>query len=134
MARIGKKETVLIVDDEEMVGDMLARTLDRLGYSAITCTSPCGALSLLSGDPGRIDMVIVDEIMPEMRGTQLTAQLLKIKDDLPVIMVTGYGRLIPLEEVRAAGLRAVLLKPVFTEQLRLALEHLSANPKNVLLQ
>lgn len=122
MGRIGKKDTILVVDDEEMVGDTLTLTLNRLGYPAVTCSSPYEALRLFSREPERFDVAIVDEIMPEMRGTALATQLLRIKDDLPVILTTGYGNLISMEEVKAAGFRAVLLKPVLTEPLRMALE------------
>lgn len=135
MAQTVKKNTILVVDDEEDLGDMLTLMLTRLGHCAVACSSPVAALHLMKDQPERFDLAIVDEIMPQMRGTQLTRQLLGIKDDLPVILLTGHGALIPLEEARGAGLRAVLTKPVLKEHLRAALERVNMpRPPAFLLQ
>ncbi len=60
--------------------------LRRMGYSAIVCMKPREAFKLFAKTPERFDAVIVDELMPELRGTQLTMQLLKVKDDIPVVL------------------------------------------------
>ena len=100
---------------------MIGETLVRMGYSAAVCTHPQDALELFTQTPERFDAVIVDELMPELRGTQLTMQLLKMKDDLPVLLMTGHGDKITVDEVRQSGVRATLIKPVLRERLELAL-------------
>ncbi len=104
-----------------MVGDVIGEMLGRMGYSAAVCTDPQDALELFTQTPERFDAVIVDEVMPELRGTQLTVQLLKVKDDIPVILMTGHGHKITLDEVRQSGVRATLIKPVLRERLEVAL-------------
>ncbi len=91
--------------------------LTQFGYSAVTCNSPYGPLRLLSSGPDMFDAAMVDDIMSEMKGTDLVIELLRIKDDVPVILVKGYGDMIPLEQVRATGFSAALAKPVLKEHL-----------------
>lgn len=111
------RTSILVVDDDRQFTEVTCAMLARLGYTAVACNSPRDALSLVSFGPGMFDAAIIDEIMPEMRGTQLALELLKIKDDMTLILVTGYGHLIPLEWVSAAGFRASLTKPVVKEEL-----------------
>ncbi len=121
-ARTAEKATILVVDDEALITEVMSNILTQLNYLCLTCNDPYEALNLFSNSPERIDIVIVDEIMPGMRGTDLTMRLLRIKDDLPVILMTGHGHLIPLDDVRRAGVREVLIKPVATEQIKMTIE------------
>lgn len=91
--------------------------LTRSGYSAHACTDPYHALYLFSRASERFDAVIVDEMMPGMKGTDLTRQLLQIKHDIPVLLVTGHADMISLEQIRESGVYAVLMKPVSRERL-----------------
>lgn len=103
-----------------MVGQMLR----RMGYLAVVCVRPEDGLKLFSKAPERFDAVVVDEIMPGLKGTQLTKQLLRIKDDIPIVLMTGHGNMISLEEVRGSGVRATLIKPIVKEYLKQALQGL----------
>ncbi len=118
---MGARQCILVVDDDETLGDMIGEMLVRIGYSAAVCTHPRDALTLFAQRPELFDAVIVDELMPELRGTQLTMQLLKMKGDLPVLLMTGHGDKITMNEVRRSGVRATLIKPVLRERLELAL-------------
>jgi len=118
-----RKKSILVVDDDDQFNEMMRATLTRLGYNAITCGSPHDALQLLSKAPELFDAAIVDAIMPEMKGTELAIEFLRIKDDMPVILVTGYGNLIPMEWVGAAGIRVALTKPVLREEIKEALSN-----------
>jgi DNA-binding NtrC family response regulator len=113
-----------VIDDDEAQAVMIRQMLCRMGYFAVSCTKPVNALSLFSKVPERFDAVIVDEIMPALKGTQLAVQLLKIKDDIPIILITGHGNMISLEQVRESGVRATLIKPVLREDLKIVLERL----------
>jgi DNA-binding NtrC family response regulator len=115
---------IFVIDDDEALAVMVRQMLRGMGYLAVSCTKPVDALSLFSRVPERFDAVIVDEIMPGLKGTQLAVQLLKIKDDIPIILITGHGNMISLEQVRDSGVRATLIKPVLREDLKIVLERL----------
>ena len=106
------KYRIMIVDDEEDVAEMLGQMLRRMGYESVACNKPEDALKLFLNTPERFDAVIVDEMMPVLTGTQLTRQLLKIKDDIAVILLTGHGDLISVDEARESGVRLTLTKPI----------------------
>ena len=114
----------MIVDDDEIVSRMIGDMVRRMGYLAVVCLNPIKALRLFSSAPERFDAVITDEIMPDLRGTQLAKRLLSIKDDTPIILITGSGDRITLEQIRKSGVRATLLKPVQREWLQKELTRL----------
>ena len=116
------KYRIFVVDDDEILADMTGQMLRLMGYSTMVCSKPLDALALFSEAPERFDAVIVDEMMPDLRGTQLAIQLLRVKDDIPIILMTGYGDTISVERVRKSGVRATLIKPVQKEKLEDALE------------
>ena len=120
------RHRILVVDDDEAMSGMLRQMLRRMGCSSVACNRPLDALTLFSRTPERFDAVIVDEIMPDLRGTQLAAQCLRVKNDIPIILMTGHGHMITLEEVRESGVRATLIKPVLRERLQLVLDGLLA--------
>jgi DNA-binding NtrC family response regulator len=115
---------ILVVDNDELVSDMVGQMVRRMGYLAVVCRRPMDALTLFSRVPERFDAVIVDEMMPDLRGTQLATHLLRIKDDIPIILMTGHGNMISLKEIRESGVRATLIKPVEKEWLQKALAEL----------
>jgi len=112
------KRRILVVDDDEIVSDMVGQMLRHLGYLSVVCRKPTDALTLFSRASERFSAVIVDEMMPDLRGTELTSRLLQIKDDIPVILITGHGDMISLEKIRKSGVRATLLKPVLMGRLQ----------------
>lgn len=120
------RHRILVVDDDEAVASMIGEMVRRMGCYSVTCNRPLDALALFSRVPERFDAVIVDEIMPGLRGTQLASQILRVKDDVPVILMTGQGHMITLGEVRESGVRATLIKPVLKERLQLVLDGLLA--------
>ena len=122
MTQTYKGGSILVVDDNSLFSGMLTTMLTDLGYASVPCNDPSKALRLFSSNPDRFDMAIVDEIMPDMKGTELAVELLKVKHDLPVVLLTGYGSAISLEQVRTVGFRSVLLKPLLKGDLRILLD------------
>ncbi|MFA5617467.1 MAG: response regulator [Syntrophorhabdaceae bacterium] len=112
MTREHAKDRILVVDDDELISEMVSEMLHRMGYLPVAYNSPTDALGLFSRSPERFDAVIVDEIMPGMRGTELAAKLLEIKEDIPIILITGHGDMTSLEKIRKSGVRATLIKPL----------------------
>jgi PAS domain S-box-containing protein len=111
------KERILFVDDEEMIREMAQELLEQLGYEVVSTTSSREALSLVKNGPSRFDLVITDQTMPGMTGLDLARKILLLQPNLPIILVTGFSHLVSQESVRAAGIRAMALKPLTRREL-----------------
>ena len=107
----GNGERILYVDDEEPLALLAQRMLLRLGYLVETKTRVLDALELLRAEPGRFDLVITDMTMPVMSGVDFAQRLVQMRPGLPVILTTGYPGSLKLEQIRAFGVREILLKP-----------------------
>ncbi|NVB78162.1 MAG: response regulator [Kofleriaceae bacterium] len=82
--------TVLVIDDEVLVRDVLARMIEDLGYAAMT--APDGPSGIRLVDEGEVDAVLVDLTMPLMSGADVVTALRKKKPNLPVVVCSGYDR------------------------------------------
>jgi|GEM_PF-1744134 len=107
----GGNETILFVDDEEMIIDMQSKMLLSLGYKVICRQSSIAALDLFKKNPFAFDVVITDQTMPHMNGYELSQQLLGIRPDIPVVLCTGFSEHVSEEKALEAGIRAFVLKP-----------------------
>jgi two-component system cell cycle sensor histidine kinase/response regulator CckA len=83
------KETVLVVEDDDVVRDLIARILRRHGYEILTAEGPEQALQIV-GRSQPIDLLLSDVIMPEMNGPELAAQILAIRPGLRVLYASGH--------------------------------------------
>ena len=81
-------ESILVLEDDDLVRDVVERTLRRLGYGVTTATRPSEALAL-SHDRA-FDLLITDVVMPEMTGDALAREVRKERPDLPVVFMSGY--------------------------------------------
>jgi two-component system, cell cycle sensor histidine kinase and response regulator CckA len=129
MAKERWRQRVLIVDDDRVVAGMLGELVKSSGYLSVVCNDPRGALALFARNPAKFDAAIVDEIMPALRGTELAGQLLQIKKQIPIILLTGHGGLVTMDQIRKSGVRATLIKPVFRGQLLSILDKLLKHRK-----
>ena len=75
-------------------------------------TESLDALKTIKADPSQFDLIITDQTMPELTGTELTREVLQIKPDMPVILCTGHSTVISEESALAAGIKKYLQKPV----------------------
>jgi PAS domain S-box-containing protein len=110
-------ERILIVDDDSEIAVMVAHMLASLGYHPEMATKGHEAIAKFCADPHRYDLVITDQIMPGMSGTQLAMQLLEARRTLPIILCTGFADAASTEEVRALGIRALVMKPIVMSDL-----------------
>jgi PAS domain S-box-containing protein len=90
MAAAPVLRTVLVIDDEDLVRDVVARMIEDLGYAAITAADGQTGLALVEHQV--IDAVLVDLSMPLMSGADVVSALRASKPDLPVILCTGFDR------------------------------------------
>jgi PAS domain S-box-containing protein len=86
----GGAETILIVEDEDLVRTLASRSLRERGYRVIEAHQGTDALRRLEADPGGIDLVITDVVMPEMGGRELARRLAGLRPSLPVLFISGY--------------------------------------------
>jgi signal transduction histidine kinase len=107
----GHGESILFVDDEEILASVGKKILERLGYSVTVKTRALEALAAVRAQPEAFALVITDLTMPVMDGVVLGGQLLKIQPRLPIILTTGYSRVMTAEKVRELGFRDLLNKP-----------------------
>lgn len=107
----GDGSTLLLVDDNELMRNALAITLEGLGYRVLVANGGNAALEVLRGDEG-IDVLVTDYAMPGMNGTELIRQVRRIAADLPVLLITGYAE--RLDEMPGI---TVLHKPFQLEDL-----------------
>jgi signal transduction histidine kinase/CHASE3 domain sensor protein/ActR/RegA family two-component response regulator len=118
---------VLYVDDEEALVTLITRRLTRMGYKVTGLTDPEAALCQFSAAPESFDAVVTDLAMPRFSGLELSRQVLALRPDIPVVIISGYVQ--PQDEAmaRTIGVRQVLLKPSTTEDLSNALDSLLRN-------
>jgi CheY-like chemotaxis protein len=108
---------ILFVDDEKSLADLGFQILNRLGYSVTTRTSSVEALELFTVQPEKFDLVITDMTMPNMTGDELAAKILDLRDDIPVILCTGYSERISKEKARYIGIKEFVHKPIIMNDL-----------------
>jgi signal transduction histidine kinase/ActR/RegA family two-component response regulator len=123
----GNGETVLLVDDDRPLVLLGEEMLAMLGYEPVGYCSSRAALEAVRADPRRFDLVLTDEIMPEMTGRELAAEIRRIRPDLPVVLMSGFAGSIDSGRIRAAGIREVLHKPLLSATIaRCLASHLRA--------
>ena len=116
-APVSATRTVLLVEDEESVRELLRKVLAGQGYRVLEARHGRDALLTLEEHPGTIDVVVTDVVMPEMNGRELVAQLTARRPGVPVLFISGYasGQLDTAGELPPG--HAFLAKPFSTEEL-----------------
>ena len=103
---------VLLVDDEQMVGEFMAELLGGWGLEVTVRRNPVEAERWLAADPERVDLVLTDQTMPKMTGLDLAGRVSALRPGLPVILYSGYADNIGADQLARYGVRALLRKPV----------------------
>ena len=104
-------ETILLVDDEEMIRDVGQKMLEQLGYTVMLAEDGESAVSIFRKKAQDIDLVILDLIMPGMDGGETLEKLLEIQPTVTVLLSSGYARNDHANAVMALGCKAFLQKP-----------------------
>jgi CheY-like chemotaxis protein len=108
----GRGETVMVVDDEPVLVAIAEETLAQLGFRPVGFDSSVAALQAFRADQEHFDVVLTDETMPNLTGTELTRQMRLLRPDIPVILMSGYSGAQLNERAQAAGALDVLHKPL----------------------
>ncbi len=110
-------ERILFVDDEAALVNVGKKMLSNLGYRVETRTSSHDALNIFKSDPGGFDLVITDLTMPHMTGDVLAQELVKTREDIPVILCTGFSKRMTEQKAKEIGIAAFLMKPLIMRQI-----------------
>jgi DNA-binding response OmpR family regulator len=121
-ASAGGAETLLIVDDEEVLVELLHRLVERHGYRALSAMSGKEALRLFDENRDKIDLVITDLMMPEMDGKQLAKELLQRDPSVRILISTGYSEPSDISFLLEAGARGIVMKPYQADKLLVAIQ------------
>ena len=111
-APLGGGEHVLVIEDEEAVGESTLRMLERGGYRATLVSDPVAAMAVMESSEG-FDLAVSDVVMPAVRGPALIAQLRRVQPDLPVLYMSGYVG----SEVDGEDIEPLVTKPFTADEL-----------------
>jgi PAS domain S-box-containing protein len=118
----GKEETILLVDDEEMVMDVGEQLLKKLGYGVLLAKDGEEAIELYRCHQRKIDAVILDMVMPSMDGGETYDRLKEVDPGIKVLLSSGYGVDGQANEILARGCNGFIQKPFSLSELSGKLE------------
>jgi len=113
------KETILVVDDEEMIVTPTVANLEALGYKTLAFTDPEAALEMVEKGTHAFDLVLTDMTMPKLSGFDLARKINQKLPDLPIILCSGFMDEIHPENAAANGIQSFISKPVTRDVLSL---------------
>ncbi len=127
------KITIMIVDDEEMMRNLLDKILSREGYNIIAANDGVHALEVLNEN--HVDLIISDMKMPRMNGFELLKHVKTDYPDIGIIIMTAYGDTYTVKDALLLGADEYITKPFKSYEISLVVERaywrlLSSNKEN----
>lgn len=113
---------ILVVDDESSIAQFMRDLLEEFKYKVTTTTSSKKAISLVKNAPSEFDLIITDQTMPELSGTEMIKLILDINPDVPVILCSGYNEQVNKQDAIKLGFSKYLRKPVNNKLLVASIE------------
>jgi len=110
-------ENILFVDDESAITDISQSVLSSLGYHVTAETKSLNALKKFEASPEAFDLVVTDQTMPGLTGTELAQLILKLNPDVPIILCSGYTSDITEDDIYAIGIKKFVDKPLHNRKL-----------------
>ncbi len=111
------RQTILVVDDEQMTVALIKRVLSEAGFHVITAQSGFECVEHFRRRPNNCDLVLLDLAMPIMDGEETFKYLREIRPDVPVVLCAGFIQPDCLERMMQAGLCGFLRKPLPPEEI-----------------
>ena len=105
-------QSIMFIDDDPKIVELVRRTLEPMGYKLTTFTDPTQALENLRGQADDYDLILTDLTMPAMTGLEFAKALFEIRPGMPVVLCTGYTEALTRKKVREMGFVELLIKPV----------------------
>ena len=107
----GGTETILIVDDHETIWDFLIEALQCLGYSVLLAENGADAVEIYRENPGQIDLVLLDMIMPKVGGHQAFCQIRALDPEATILLSSGFVSEEEVHDLLQQGACGFLPKP-----------------------
>jgi CheY-like chemotaxis protein len=117
----GGNETILFVDDEKALTDVGEQLLERMGYNVVARTSSMEAFTIFKQNPDHFDLIITDLTMPTMTGIQLAMEVKKIRNNIPIILCTGFSEKTNLVSMIDIGIQQLISKPFIKNDIAKAI-------------
>jgi two-component system, cell cycle sensor histidine kinase and response regulator CckA len=130
LAAAGGSETILLVEDEESVRQLVRETLEARGYRVLEAGNGNAALALAAHHPDPIHLLITDVVMPGLSGHELVAQLLPARPGIKVLYLSGYAQDAFSSPLAAEGQKAFLQKPFTLQSLSRKVREVLGPPAN----
>ena len=111
--------TILVVDDEELIRNLVVTFLSRLGHSCFTAIDGVDALNKMKEK--RIDVVITDIKMPNMDGITLTSEILRQYPECPIMVMTAFDEEYTAGTAISVGAREFIKKPFSLDEFAIRL-------------
>lgn len=108
---------ILFVDDDEAILSMGREMLESFGYEVVSASNGLQALETFKLGPKAFDVIVTDYSMPEINGHELIQQILKVRNDIPTILCSGYMEKVEGEDLRSLGHAGYVAKPVDWKEL-----------------
>ncbi len=105
-----------MVDDDELVSEYLGALLEAESYEVTVLNDPLVALDHFRAHPHDFDLVVTDQVMPGMTGVEMAQHIMKIRHDIPVLLITGYSEKISADNAESFGLSGFFSKPINENQ------------------
>jgi CheY-like chemotaxis protein len=113
----GKGQVVMVVDDDSLLMVAAQEMLAALGYQPAGFQSGTAALKILRAEPERFDVVLIDEVMPQLSGIALAAEIRQRLPEIPILLMSGYSGRDLTRRAQLAGVDAVLRKPFLSRDI-----------------
>ena len=125
----GGTETILVVDDEGPIRELICRVLERVGYQVMAAVNGIEALQLFRAFSEQIDLIVLDMVMPGLSGRQVFEEMCKIDPGVQVLVTSGFSEQGQVQELLAHGAREFVHKPFdLSDLLRKVRIALDASP------
>ena len=115
--------SVLVVDDQEPVRELIARILERRGIRSFQAATAADGLRLVHEHGAEIQLAIIDMVMPGVTGLDLAADLSREHPNLHILYISGYVQSIAVDVIARRSPQAVLLKPLDEATLMQRVNH-----------
>ncbi len=121
------KKTILLVDDEDSIRITTQTVLTRKGFTVTGASDGKLALNLFKINPDKFDLIVTDQSMPNMSGSELTREVRNSKSDVPIILSTGRLGAEDQKEFRDIGITSFIQKPWTADELIKQIQELDNN-------
>jgi len=122
----GGSETILLVDDQDAIWDFMIEALQTLGYTVILAENGLDAVEIYKENPKKIDLVILDMIMPKLGGHSTFYQIRALDPNAKILLSSGYVSEQEVDDILKQGAKGFIPKPhrinVIAEEIRRVLD------------